>query len=187
MNLFWNLDEIMHVNHSEYNVPKFSNSNIGTGATSLCWQESHWTLLHALGTLKPEDKCQWRQHVTFLVCACDSTQKLYLLVFWPGAGTVQIIHEFGWSMKFGLDLKVGKNDHLDPAQSSFILVSSQSKWKQRKEWKWDKGTSGGGCCSLGLLCQFIERHPAECGGGGSQWGGMQVWQGGSRKKLPRNT
>lgn len=38
---------------------------------------------------------------------------------------------------------------------------------------------------LGLSCQFIERHPPECGGGGSQWGGMQVWQGGSREKLLR--
>lgn len=102
MSLFWNLDEIMYVNHSEHNVPKFSNSNRGTGATSLCWQESHWTPLHVPGTLKPEDKGQWRQHVTFLVCACDSPLKALLTCFWiwdrhhTDHSWVWLIHEV-WS------------------------------------------------------------------------------------------
>lgn len=42
-----------------------------------------------LGPLKPEQKDQWSQHVSFLICACYSTRKRYLLIsrVWAGAMT----------------------------------------------------------------------------------------------------
>lgn len=59
----------------------------------------------------------------------------------------QPVDELGWIMKFGLGLRVGKNGHLDPAQSSFILglLPKQLKAVHRIEMKqgyiWV-----GGCC-----------------------------------------